>query len=95
MTDTIELHHAKEVYETVQKIQGDRRLIIVHTRDGKISQDARKFFSNCEAIFDKVAVIASGPLQILVANFFLGINKPKMPLRLFKTEEKAIEWLNK
>ena len=95
MTGTIELSHAKEAFELIKQVKGNRRLIVVHTRDGKISQEARQYFSDCEPIFDKVAIIAMGPLQILVANFFLGINKPKMPLRLFKTEEKALVWLKK
>jgi hypothetical protein len=95
MRETIELSHAQEMTAKAEEIMGDCKFLMVHVRDGKISQEARKYFQNHPPIFDKVGIIVQGYLQILVMNFFLGINKPKMPLKLFSTEEAATEWFLK
>ena len=33
------------------------------------------------------------PLTRAIGNFFLGLNKPLMPTRLFTSEEEALAWL--
>lgn len=39
------------------------------------------------------AVIVANTAYLLIANFYLRVNKPKRPYRVFKNEEAAIEWL--
>jgi hypothetical protein len=41
------------------------------------------------------ALIVGSSLSRLIANFFLGINKPKVPIRMFEDSLKAKEWLLK
>ena len=90
--DTIELNHAIESVDKANEVKGDCKFLIVHVRDGKISQEARKYFQNAPPSFEKVGIIVTGPVQILVMNFFLGFNKPRMPLKLFSTEDAAFKW---
>lgn len=40
-----------------------------------------------------VALLVKSPMSRIIANFFLGLNKPAIPLRLFNNEAEAIEWL--
>jgi len=40
------------------------------------------------------AIVADSVAYRLVANFYLKINKPKTPNRIFKDVASAVEWLN-
>lgn len=39
------------------------------------------------------AVIVNNLAYVLIANFYLKVNKPKRPYQIFKNEEDAIVWL--
>lgn len=91
----INLVHAKENVEKLKEIQTNHPYLFVHISNGQITQEARNYFGTVELNFEKVAIIAKGYLQTLVGNFFLGFNKPRTPIRLFKSEEKALEWIKK
>ena len=57
-------------------------------------KDVREYFANegskhvCAN-----AILVSNPLSRILANFFLSINKPVAPTKLFTEEEKAAKWL--
>ncbi len=61
------------------------------------SQDkkARDFYASNEAhqIISACALLIDSGFSKIIGNFFMGINKPKTPTRLFTSEKKAIEWL--
>ena len=40
------------------------------------------------------AVIANNTAYRLIANFYLKVNKPKVPYKLFSSVEEAVEWLH-
>lgn len=40
-----------------------------------------------------VAVIVDSPLSRVIGNIFLGLNKPRVPLRLFSDVSEAEAWL--
>lgn len=40
------------------------------------------------------AFIAKTSLGVMIANFFLKVNKPPIPTKLFNNKEKAIKWIN-
>ena len=63
----------------------------------KISQDCRKHFAGPEhaETFNKCALIVTNPLSKMIGNFFLGLNKPLKPTRLFTSHEQGLEWLKK
>ncbi|MDH5680019.1 MAG: hypothetical protein OEZ36_00410 [Spirochaetota bacterium] len=60
-----------------------------------ISREARVYYSrdssksHCKA----VALLVKSPLSRVIANFFLGINKPNKPIKLFTKRDSAIHWL--
>jgi hypothetical protein len=43
--------------------------------------------------FSKAALLVPSPISKIIGNFFMGLNKPIKPTKLFTNREKAIEWL--
>jgi hypothetical protein len=44
-------------------------------------------------LFFGTALVVSNPLSRAVASFAIGLSKPQVPVKLFETVEKGIEWL--
>jgi len=61
----------------------------------KMTKECREHFAGKEhgETFTKSALLVSNPISKIIGNFFLGLNKPIKPTRLFTNKEKAIEWL--
>ena len=61
----------------------------------KVADDARVFLGQPEAIvgITALAIIQKSTIQNLLANFYLKVNKPEIPTRLFSSKEKATLWL--
>ena len=59
------------------------------------SKEARAYFTKPEVaeIQSACAMIVKSLLSQMVGNFFLGLNKTRFPLKLFKNEEEARTWL--
>jgi hypothetical protein len=62
-----------------------------------MTRDAREYFSTRgrDTKINSMAVLIKSPISRVVGNFFLGINKPAVPTRLFDNEADALEWLKK
>lgn len=62
----------------------------------RMTHDCRKHFASDEhaATFTKAALIVGNPVSRIIGNFFLGLNKPKKPTRIFNSIEDGINWLN-
>ncbi len=41
------------------------------------------------------AIVVGSPMLRMMANFFIMVNKPKNPTRMFTDYESALEWLEK
>lgn len=61
----------------------------------KMTQECRRHFAGEEhaATFSKCALIVTNPISKLIGNFFLGLNKPLKPTRLFTSKEEGLKWL--
>ena len=61
----------------------------------KITQECRKHFAGPDhaATFSKCALIVTSPVSRIIGNFFLGLNKPLKPTRLFTSKEEGLQWL--
>jgi hypothetical protein len=57
-----------------------------------MDRSARKRFSNEETV-SAVALIVGTPLSKIIGNFFTGLNKTAIPLKLFSSKTDALEWL--
>lgn len=88
---------AKENSHAVNSyFEGEKFPLIVDSRGIKsITRDARNQFSTKgrETHVTSFAIIIDSPLSRVIGNFFMGINKPAIPSRLFENESDAIQWL--
>jgi hypothetical protein len=62
-----------------------------------ISKEARDFFSmnNRESKVIAFAMVIDSPISRIIGNFFMGLNKPRVPAKLFNNEASAMKWLKK
>jgi hypothetical protein len=60
-----------------------------------ITKEARDNFSikNRATNINCFAIIIGSPLSRIIGNFFMGLNKPSVPAKLFNNEQDAIVWL--
>jgi hypothetical protein len=60
-----------------------------------VTKEARENAIALESVFpgSATAVIASNTAYRLTANFYLKVNRPKTPFKVFQNEEKAVAWL--
>lgn len=92
------LNEAKENSDAVNSFYfGEKFPLIIDARGIKnITREARVQFSTNgrESYVSYFALIIGSPISRVVGNFFVSINKPKVPTRLFENEKKALRWLN-
>ena len=72
-----------------------RPLLCDLTNVVKMTQDCRNHFAGSEhaKTFSKAALIVTSPISRLIGNFFLGLNKPLKPTKLFTSKEEGLRWL--
>jgi hypothetical protein len=60
-----------------------------------VDRPARALYSGEKAknTYLAVALVTNSPVSRVLGNFFLGLNKPSMPVRLFDREVDAVTWL--
>lgn len=93
----ITLNHALENTEAVTSLYVEKKFpILIDSRGIKsMSRDAREHFSTRgrDSKTNAFGIVIKSPLSRVVGNFFLGLNKPAVPTRLFDNEHDALEWL--
>lgn len=75
----------------------DHPLLIYSNKIKHITKDAREYLASeegCQKI-KCCAIITNSIVTRVIANFFLQINKPLVPTRLFTDEVSARKWLSK
>ncbi len=78
--------------------KGKKFPLLVDARDVRsMAKEARKHFSTNgrETKITSMAIMVKSPLSRIIGNFFMGLNKPEIPARLFDDENIAVEWLKK
>ena len=91
LEDAVEhIERSSEIIEERDFVQLiDMRRLKSITREARVLYSRKNSNLNCKA----VALLVSSPLSRVIANFFLGMNKPDRPIKLFTNKEKAITWL--
>ncbi len=77
---------------------GKKFPLLVDARNVKsMAKEARKYFSTNGRTtkINSMAIMVRSPLSRVIGNFFMGLNKPEIPARLFDEEKHAVEWLKK
>jgi len=58
------------------------------------SMEARKYYAEHAGQWStKVALLVGSPVSRVMGNIYMGLNKPKVPTRMFTDEGKAYSWL--
>ena len=96
---TVEM--AKENVDTQERLRDDlnkakTRVLIDMTSVTEISKEARDYFANerTASIQRATALLIGSPVSRIIGNFFMGLNKPLSPTKLFTDPRKAIQWLH-
>jgi len=71
------------------------RAVIDMRRVHAISREAREYYANerTASIQRATALLVGSKLTQVIANFFMGLNKPVSPTRMFTNPDKALAWL--
>ena len=94
----MDLEAVVEAVETRKKIQGQNKMLVLVDNRGiwQLTKEAQQYSTRKEVgeLSLAMAIISGSFLPArLMANFFIKFNKVHCPTKLFKTEEKALEWL--
>jgi hypothetical protein len=92
---TVLIEDATAALEAMAKLTGGRRSpLLVYMHDtGSLDRPTRAELTRRSDLQSAVALIVGTPLTRMMANFFLSVNKPQFPTRLFDNEESAVPWL--
>jgi hypothetical protein len=93
MEEHFQRDHMVDNVAKLMDFNSTHKLMLVYIQNGKYTRDARKYLSQQDQLAEKVAMIAKTPYQTLIGNFFLGIYRPKMTIKLFNSSRKAEAWL--
>jgi hypothetical protein len=91
------LAHAKQNLEAIRSLAGGvKRPVLIDIRETlSIDADARKYYSSVDyaEVQSAAALIIGSSLTRMIANFFMGLNKPLFPTKMFTDEAQAYKWL--
>lgn len=80
----------------LQRNAGQQRPLLVDLRVVKSqTAEARAYLAGPEGVrvSQAVGLLIGSPVSRVLGNFYLGLNKPSTPTRLFTSEEEAQAWL--
>ena len=84
------------IAELVSLTGGKRVPVLADIRQQKsMTREARTFYGNATDAFSALALFAGSPATQVIANFFIGLNRPNVPTKMFTDEEKALTWLRR
>ena len=93
----IVLEHAIENSAVVTSFYKDKKFpILIDSRNIKsMSYEARHHFSahGRDTKTNAFGIIIGSSISRVLGNFYLGINKPAVPTKLFDNEKDATQWL--
>lgn len=97
-SDNVDLSIAKAAVAARLTVTGNRSYqMIADTRQVKsISKEAREYLSSrdgCAGV-TRAAILINSSLGSTVVNFFLKINRPLVPTKIFTSEAAAVKWLS-
>jgi hypothetical protein len=93
----VNLQDVQASVRAVSELCGGKRCPVLVDMRGLVSMDreARLYLAGEETakVESAAALVIASPLSRAIGNFFLGLNKPLIPTRLFTSEAEALAWL--
>lgn len=91
----VDLPAARAATTAVRELGRDRVRMLVDSRGVKVfGRDARAHFLADQADSIAMALIAGSAVNKMIANFFIGMHRQPMPMRMFTDHDAAIAWLH-
>jgi len=91
------LNNAKENIKALQNLSPESgcRVLVNISQVKSVSRECRAFASSQDThnFITRLALIVNSPVSRVIGNFFLGLNRPPFPLKLFTNKDEAINWL--
>ena len=93
----VELVHVIENKKVRERIQRGKKMLVLGDirKVWSVTKEAQGYLSSKEVTDSNIAmaILTKSLTTVLLANFLITFNKPVVPTKLFKNEEKAIKWL--
>ena len=94
---TIDIPQKKELFRSYAEIsKGEKSLFVFKAQNHvNFTKEAKEFSVRFELKqpFLAIAVVAHNLAYQLIADFYFKFYKPKVQYKVFKSEDKAVEWL--
>lgn len=91
--------HIEEINKGLDQLAGDKRvpLLVLVGIQSSISKDGREYAASEESTKYSVAeaYVIRNVAQRIVGNFYIRMDKPPVPTRLFTSKDEAEKWLGK
>ena len=68
-------------------------ILVDMRRSGGATREARTYLGGPTGKYAALALLVGSAATQMIANFFIALNHPKIPTRIFTDEEKALQWL--
>jgi hypothetical protein len=90
-----ELKDAQENMEAFLRLAaGQKRLLLVDLREsGPSGRGVREYYAENSTRLLASAFLVGSSLSQMIGNFFINVNRPASPCRLFTSEQAALLWL--
>ncbi len=96
---TIDVIHLSKMQEAVCELGNGKKmpLLFIPHDFSNVSKEGGKFATSDQGVkyTSAIGVLIDNLAKKILMNFFLSINKPKVPTRGFSTKEDAYTWLSK
>lgn len=79
----------------LQIVDGPKPTMVLMQDIARVEREARAFFASEEymRLCSQTALVVGSPVSRVIGNFFVGLNRPLYPYRIFDDPEFAAEWL--
>ena len=77
-------------------VEREKTRVLVDMRQcTEISREARAYYAGerTGSIQRATALLVKSPVSVVMGNFFMGLNKPIYPTRMFHDADQALSWL--
>ena len=85
-----------EIYKDGYCHEQARPILVELDNLKKVSKESRGIYSSNKTVeyFSGAALLVGNPVSRIIGNFYLGINKTSMPVRMFTKRNEALAWLD-
>ena len=79
----------------LQIVDGPKPTMVLMQDIARVEREARAFFASEEymQLCSQTALVVGSPVSRVIGYFFVGLNRPKYPYKIFEDPELAAEWL--